>query len=176
MDKLEKFIKDNRNDLDPYDPSPEVWEKISHSISPVRRSYIFRISAAAVVMLAICSAVVMYGMYARANRNSSTESIAGDELREAEMFYNSMAGTLWQEAEPLLTGHPEIERELNTGLAQIDSICKDICKDLKDNIANSEVVEALIRNYRLRITLLEEMLDVLKQNESENEKKENNAL
>ena len=34
--------------------------------------------------------------------------------------------------------------------------------DLKDNVANQEVIEAIIENYRLRIAILEELLTELK--------------
>jgi hypothetical protein len=44
----------------------------------------------------------------------------------------------------------------------------EIRKDLNDNIANEEVVQALIRNYRLRIELLEDMLMLMKEKEAGN--------
>jgi hypothetical protein len=44
-----------------------------------------------------------------------------------------------------------------------------IRNDLKDNVASEEVIGALIRNYRLRIELLEDMLTLMKEKEADNE-------
>jgi len=52
-------------------------------------------------------------------------------------------------------------------MQKLVSILKDIRKDLKDNAANAEVVEALIRNYRTRVMILEEMLEILKEKQDE---------
>jgi hypothetical protein len=66
----------------------------------------------------------------------------------------------------MLAGFPDIRKEFLSDMSQIDSICTDIKKDLKDNVSNQEVIEALINNYRIKIQILEEMLDELKQNEN----------
>ena len=52
----------------------------------------------------------------------------------------------------------------------------DIKKDLKDNIANQDVIEALIQNYRIKINILEDMLTVLKANENNHEKEKSHEL
>jgi CRISPR/Cas system-associated endonuclease Cas3-HD len=93
-----------------------------------------------------------------------------------EIFYNSMASTLYLQAKPMLTGQPEIEKELDNDLARIDNICSEIKKDLEDNVANQEVIEALIRNYTIKIHILEDMLRILNENENKTEKRKYNEL
>jgi hypothetical protein len=87
-----------------------------------------------------------------------------------------MINTLYDEAKPLLTVRPEVEKELDSDMARIDSICTDIRNDLKDNVDNQEVIEALIRNYRIKIKILEDMLLILKKSEDENSKKESHEI
>ena len=72
------------------------------------------------------------------------------QLKETEIYYNNLANSLYREATPMLTRNPEIEKELSTDISQIDSICSEIKKDLKDNVANQDVIEALIQNYRIK--------------------------
>ncbi len=98
------------------------------------------------------------------------------QLKETEIYYNNLVNSLYKEAAPLLTNNPELKKELNTDMSHIDSICTDIKKDLKDNISNQEVVEALIQNYRIKIQILEDMLTVLKENENNPEKKKSHEL
>ncbi len=76
----------------------------------------------------------------------------------------------------MLARYPEIQKELFTDISQLDSICSEIKKDLKDNVANQDVIEALIQNYRLKISLLEDMLEVLKENEANPEKSNDHEL
>jgi hypothetical protein len=61
-------------------------------------------------------------------------------------------------------------------MAQLDSICTDLKKDLKDNIANQEVIEAMIQNYRIKLQLLEDMLKLLKENENKSENTKSHEL
>ncbi|MGD2034222.1 MAG: hypothetical protein PVF73_04140, partial [Bacteroidales bacterium] len=61
-----------------------------------------------------------------------------------------------------------LEEELQTDLSELDSIYEGLKDDLKDNIANHEVIEAMIQNYRLRIAILEDMLLFLDQEDEEN--------
>ena len=93
----------------------------------------------------------------------------------SKAMYN-LANSLYKEATPMLTRNPEIKKELVTDISQIDSICSEIKKDLKDNVANQDVIEALIQNYRIKIRLLEDMLTILKENEENPEKNNSHEL
>jgi hypothetical protein len=101
---------------------------------------------------------------------------ARQQLKEAEAYYTSQINNLCQEAEPMLTANPDLQEELNSDIAQIDSIYADLRKDLKDNIANQEVVEALVRNYTIKIKILEDMLEILRENENNGEKNKSHEL
>jgi hypothetical protein len=99
------------------------------------------------------------------NRNEDALIMkANPDLKETEIYYNNLVHNLYSEATPLLTGYPDLEKELLSDMSQLDSICTDIKKDLKDNVANQEVIEALINNYRIKIHILEDMLSILKEN------------
>ncbi|HAM10742.1 MAG TPA: hypothetical protein DCP74_10825 [Bacteroidales bacterium] len=76
----------------------------------------------------------------------------------------------------MLATNPELKKELNNDLLQIDSIYADLKKDLKDNIANQEVVEALIRNYTIKIKILEDLLAILRESETNAEKNKSHEL
>jgi len=176
MDNLEQFIRDNREELDKYNPSPEIWNRINRAVNPRRRSVRFRYSAAATVILVLGTTIILLV----ANQKKDPDYRAGNtiqpSLKETELYYNSLVNSLYREATPLMTSQPEVEKELKIDMAQIDSICADLKKDLKDNIANQEVIEALIQNYRIKIRLLEDMVNLLKQNEVEKDKNKSHEL
>lgn len=172
MDRLERFVRENREKLDMYEPSPGVWEKIEGKKIFISKKLFISLSAAAVLTLVLGTAMIIYSSAYRKNRLSDLSG----EIKEMELFYNSLANTLYMQAKPMLTGQPEIERELKNDLNRIDKICLDIKKDLKDNIDNQEVIEALIQNYTIKISILEDMLRILNENENNKEKQKSNEL
>ena len=176
MDRLEEHIRKNREDLDRYEAKPEIWNKIDNTLRKRRIPITGRRLAAASVIILLGISIFFYFSGNRElfeDRESSLDEIimkSNPHLQETEMYYNTLIKSLYQEATPLLTRHPEIEKEMITDITQLDSIRASIKKDLKDNISNQEVVEALIQNYRLKIRLLEEMLALLKDNEIDQKK------
>jgi hypothetical protein len=182
MDRLEEYIRKNREDLDRYSPSNEIWNRINRNIRKGRINRTRWLSAAAMIIVIFTTAALFY--LGEDKRNFGVISRNGDalimkanpDLKETEIYYNNLVNNLYNEATPLLTGYPDIEKELFSDLSQLDSICTDIKKDLKDNVANQEVIEALISNYRIKIHILEDMLSILKENENNLQKNDNHAL
>ncbi len=181
MDRLEEHIRRNREDLDRYKPSSDTWKIINKRLNNGKSKNSHWISIAAMVIVIIGSAVIFYKSPNRISRTSITtdnevNKQLNPELKEAEIYYNNLVNSLYKEATPLLTANPEMKKELAHDISQLDSICLDIRKDLKDNVANQEVVEALIQNYRVKIRLLEEMLIILKEDKDNLEKEKNYEL
>ena len=180
MDRLEEYIKKNRDSLDIREPAPEVWERIGKDLNSTRRPVRRWLSAAASVIVITGLSLFFYQL-GRNSVNSRMQTADADltarqQLIEAEAYYTSQINNLYLEAEPMLTANPDLKEELNSDIAQIDSIYADLKKDLKDNIANQEVVEALIRNYTIKIRILEDMLAILRENENNGEKNKSHEL
>ncbi len=129
--------------------------------------------AAVAVIVAGAAIAIIAGMLL-SSRSLNDPQVAA--VRETYRYYDEKIRTLYEEAEPLLTANPEISTELTLGLNELDSLSAQIIRDLDDNIASSEVIEALIGNYRLRIELLEDMLGLMKETGIETEKNTGNEL
>jgi len=172
MDKLEKFIRENRQDLDRYEPDQAIWnriEKINGRKVMFIPGYLMR---AAMIVLIAASSLLIYKITSGGNyrngKNIVSDSRFSPELTEAEIYYTSMANNLLEKAKPYMASNPVLESELMSEIAHLDSISGNIRKDLKDNISNQEVIEALIMNYRIKVRLLEEMLEILTEQEENN--------
>jgi hypothetical protein len=181
MDKLEDHIRKNREELDVYTPSPSVWNKIRRKIRKGYSPFTRWISIAAMVIVVLgTSLIVIIQGYFKADNgvagNNITASTGNSQLKESEIYYNNLLNSLYTEATPLLTANPEVQKELSYDISHIDSLCLEIKKDLKDNVANKEVVEALIQNYRIKIRLLEDILAILKEDGNDPEKKKDYEL
>ena len=181
MDKLEDYIRENRDSLDIREPSPEVWNRIGKDLKSDRKPLRKWLSFAAMVIAIIGISLFFYQLgRSSVNRNialsTNGDLPARQQLKEAEAYYTNQVNALYREAEPMLATNPELKKELNNDLLQIDSIYADLKKDLKDNIANQEVVEALIRNYTIKIKILEDMLAILRESETNAEKNKSHEL
>jgi hypothetical protein len=176
MDKLEEHIRKNREELDKYNPPAATWKRIKKDLG-IQKPMPKWISLAAMIVIILGTAIIFFKpQYRWADKENDSTARRYPQLKETEIYYNNLVNSLYKEAAPLLTNNPDVKKELNTDLSQIDSICTDIKKDLKDNISNQEVVEALIQNYRIKISILEDMLKVLKENENNPEKKKSHEL
>jgi len=201
MDELEKHIRSVRDELDIHEPGPDIWGRIRRDIpgneeapetfigiqeaggrdrsakAGIRgrrvqmRSAVW-LAAVAVIVAGVAIAIIA-GMLLRSQRLNDPQVAA---VRETSRYYDERIRTLYEEAEPLLTANPDISTELTLGMNELDSLSAQIIRDLDDNIASSEVIEALIGNYRLRIELLEDMLSLIKEEGIEAEKNTGNEL
>jgi len=182
MDKLEEHIRQNREDLDRYSPPAGIWRKIRKELKQEKFMMRGWLSIAAMLVVILGTAIILFRpVYRWSDTNNRKINNGGfaqndPQLKETEVYYNNLVNSLYKEAAPLLTNNPEIKKELNIDLSHLDSICVDLKKDLKDNISNKDVVEALIQNYRIKIRILEDMLTVLKDNDTIPEKMKSHEL
>jgi hypothetical protein len=87
---------------------------------------------------------------------------ASSPLKETEAYYTKLVNQRLEELKPIIAGCPSLAEELNYDMSELDSVYTDLKDDLRDNMANQEVIEAIIENYRLRIRILEDLLTEIK--------------
>jgi hypothetical protein len=185
-DKLEKYILDHREAFDDLEPDPAVWEKVD-----TRKAPVIRINWKDIAWKAAAVAVIFVASYYfhdyMASRNQSSPMMMGEkrreavpmvrELIEAEAYYSAQINTKKEEVFRLAGANPDIRQEVDLELVDLDQVYNELKEDLKDNADNKEVIEAMIQNYRLKLEILEDMLQALKQsNETPNEKDHKNAV
>ena len=179
-DKFEKFIQEKRDEFDILEPGDGVWSKIERNIKPKKvikwRMVVGR--AAAVIIIFAASYMVHDLIDGRRNeiskvKEKNKKELIIPEIQEAEVYYSNLINEKLNEIRPMLSDNPVIEEEITMDLNQLDSSYMALKRDLMDNIANQEVIEAMIQNYRLRLSILEDVLSQLKPEENDNNTKYN---
>ena len=176
-DKLEKFVLKNREEFDFYEPDSRIWNKIKSNIRSGKlinwRLILSR--AAAVLLIFIISYMINRFISEGFPRITlvKDKEIEIPELKEAENYYSGLLNEKLNEIKPILSACPALEEELIYDLNQLDSLYTELKSDLRDNIANQEVIDAMIQNYRLRISILEELLSEIKPDKDESDEKYN---
>lgn len=171
-DRLEKYVLEHRDEFDMLEPSDALWQGIEKKMRKGKkrsiRFYASRVAAVAAIF--IVSLIVQKFFLIEKNYYKEIP-----ELAEAESYYSGLINAKLEEVKPMLNDFPDIEQELNHDLSELDSVYKNLREDLKDNVANQEVIEAMIENYRLRIDILEEMMHFLDRQNEDNYKQNNTS-
>jgi len=179
-DNLEKYITDNREAFDMFEPSADLWNKISvtqekRKVIRLNTRLIWR--AAAVILIFLTGFLfqeIRYNSLKNAENQqlAQSEEVVIPELQETEAFFAHKVNEMMNEIESYAVNDPEIMEEVQYDMSELDSVYVDLKRDLKDNVANDEVIEAMIQNYRLKIKILEDLLTELKEINDENSTKE----
>ncbi len=170
-DRLEEFVRKNREAFDVHEPDPGLWLKIAPEQKKrgrVRHLTWLRYAAAIAIIFAGFSSGI-YFLTRQGTGNQDAYSEMYRELVESETYYNALAKEKYKELEPYLTSSPEIRDELNTDLEELDDIYLELRKDLKDDVDNPEVIEAMIQNYRTKVMILENLLEILKEKDNKHD-------
>ena len=61
-------------------------------------------------------------------------------------------------------------------MEELDEVYDELKEDLKDNASNPEVIEAMILNYKVKLEILEDLLEQLKAKENQDEEDESYSL
>jgi len=177
---IEQFISENRDQFDIYEPDPKIWDRI---ISHRRRTHLLALNwqgiiwKAAILVVVFLSAFLISEYMHRDEFSSletqgkyNTANLRIKEFEKAEQYYSTMVNDRLKEVQKYTSNNPEIDKQLNYDLKELDNIYSQLKKDLKDNISNQEVIEALVQNYRLKLQVLEDILSKFKDFDNDTDK------
>jgi hypothetical protein len=174
-DKLEKFVVDNRHDFGPDEGFPDVWAGVKKREAPdsansdVVRLWLTRAASVAIIFS------LAYAFFWLTNKPGSIDSVddpfslAMSELMEADDYYSAIITERKSELFELTQNSPSIRDDVDRDFADLDAILIELRVDLQDNADNAEVIEAMMQHYRLKLEILEDMLEQVKMNKSKNQ-------
>jgi len=198
VDEFEQFMEDHKQEFDFLETPPGVWEKIAEKQD--KTSSLFKVATWNKHLLRAAAVAVIFGIsfainYALFNINNEetiatskkTDTIITDsaalsqyvEYQEAETYFNMQVSHKIQELNSFADKYPDILKDLKHDMSEIDNQFNELKGDLNDRVANKEVVEAMMQTYQIKIKILENVLQLIKEQESkklENENSNENAL
>ena len=92
-DKLEKFVIDNRDGFDDFEPDPAVWAQVQNNIKPVRKISWVKIASrvAAVAVIFITSYVFHDFMSERKQSAILAEQADPEQIEEVNNYFEAQA-------------------------------------------------------------------------------------
>jgi hypothetical protein len=162
-DRLEEFIKENREAFDQYEPSDKVWEQISKSKRKSKTvkftTYFLRVAAVIAVAVLFSVVIIKTNVFNSDNLATQTDDPELRELIEAEAFYAGQVDEKMDEIRKCYVTFPEIKEEVETDLTELQEMYNVLKIDLKENISKKAVIEAMIENNRYRLKMVDQVLD-----------------
>lgn len=93
-------------------------------------------------------------------KQQSSDSLPS-ELIEATQYYAAQISKTRSLMKNCASYNKDIDKQVNADFDELDTEYNSLRNDLKDNIDNKEVLEAMILNYRTRLEILENIMQQL---------------
>ena len=162
-DALEKYIVEhkeefNQNKLDEHDKL-KLWSQISNALPdqtkktiPLWKSPMFRVAASIIVFVGCAFTFFMI------NQSSPNQQVVNQELYDIDNHYKLIVNNQIE----LIKNNPNFSNgDKEDFLSLIDDLDKEynnLKQELKEDINNQKIIEAIINNYRKKIELMQNLL------------------
>ena len=163
MDNFEKHIKDNRQAFDVHKVDKDkLWQGITSQLEegtqtkviPLWKSTRLRVAASIVFLMGLS----FMALFTFNTQSPSMDAYANEELLEIDMHYQYL---VYQQVE-LVKNHPKLsdrdKEEFLSFMDELDEEYKQLKLEMRNNLDNERVLEAIVENYKKRIELIENLL------------------
>ena len=163
MKKLEDFVREHRDDFDSKLPSPELWGKIEAQMEKKKPRVIslWKLSAAvaAILILAFVGTIFSNQQESEYKKYANISDPEIVNLLETEAYYAKKVSFQMKEIDKCYNIYPELKSDIESDLNELDNMYKELENDLNDNLYNREVIEAMIQNNRVRLEIVDRVLN-----------------
>jgi hypothetical protein len=175
-DRLERFVRDNREDFDSYEPSKDLWKKIEVQVAKqqptgkrlngkVVRFGGFRlgiaIAAGIAILLTVGYGAVMYSQipenFASLDLPPVYEKTYGKELVQ----FASLVEQKREELKALEKEDPQLYHQFDVELQALDKNYQNLKSELPQNPNPEELLKAMVQNLTMQIDLLNQQLQII---------------
>ncbi len=171
MDNFEKHIRAHQNEFDDHKADKEkLWARIESELAPPKvvplwKSRGFRIAASTLLLVGLG---IIIGFFAL-NATTEQTQLVDQELLDIDMHYKSLVSHQVK----LVQNHPNLSKEDKTEfLGFIDELDQEyelLRLEMNKNLDNEIVLEAIVKNYKKRIELIENLLNQINKSKTINE-------
>jgi hypothetical protein len=182
QNSFDDFIRRNRDAFDSQAPSDQLWDRIASEVnvshSGKRRlwfNHAKRYAAAAVIFLSVAAGLHIV-FFSSVEGEDLQTSLANKEINDVTYFYETEIQRKKEQVISLTVKTPAIEQEIEMDFEALDIALNELKADLDDDVANSEVLSAMIQNYRLKLQILEQILEFVEPTSIDNITEDENDI
>ncbi|MEL6986713.1 MAG: hypothetical protein AAGK97_02695 [Bacteroidota bacterium] len=174
--EIENFVQNNRTSFDSQKAHPRVWNEIEKSIigeaKIIKRAKLFKFIRLAAAACFLLIAGGFFGLTLFGNDENPNDKLNAQIPQYEEMneyYQNKIDNQLLQ-----LANYNINDEEVNHDLKQLD----EVFEELKTELINSEhenneaLINAMLKNYQTKISILEQVLQKVHTGESDKKLKD----
>ena len=188
-DRLERFVRDNREDFDTLEPGDALWGRIagqlgqepevpSKKVSAPRRwgtlYFDWRIAAGLVLALGISYLAYLNKEFG-VTRDPQVALTVPAYAREFTQ-YNQAIDEKRNELIRLTSDNPELYKEFATDLDRLEKSYKNLRSELPKAPNQETLIQAMIQNLQWQIDLLNQQLTILQRIKQADQRHENKTV
>lgn len=164
-DNIEQFIKDNREELDMYEPREGLWESIDEKLHKQKELKRWKYYvAAACLLLAVSVAVWLVPKSGQDKLEVAKAPVATPEVKQAEVYYASMIEEKRVELNRYCDTKPHLCVEFEKELDTLNRLYGQLKQEYNTTATDKEVVlQAMINNLQVQVQVLSQQLHIIQQ-------------
>lgn len=183
-DKLERFIRDNREDFDTEEPRPDLWSKIEQGITipqqkpddeaPRRLNSLGRSAnplfsrsspfdwriAASIAVLLLAGALLYVNQRYGVTQQPEVVAVSPAYAKEFAT-YTRLIDDKRLELKQMTGSNPALYQQFATDLDRLENSYQALKADLPANPNQEVLIQAMVQNLQLQIDLLNQQLEVI---------------
>lgn len=173
---MKDFIQQNKDSFDSFEPSEDLWGKIEkHSVKPVRMVSLASVLRVAAVAIILVGAGIFFLLQETeqpvvvAEPQPEEEQVVplslanlSSEMAEVEVYYTTQISERMLELDQY-----KVDPDMLLEIEFLQDDYEELKKELGQGADRTKIVEAMIENYRLRIEILELILNELKEHKND---------
>jgi len=161
-DEFKEYIAQHRQSYEiHHEDYDDLWKKIEGGLNKSKRKPRHLWKYAAALALLVLSTLLY-----KQQKNSNAIPA---ELAEAEIYYTPLIA---KKMTVIKAYHSEVDQVIIDDIEQLNQISNELKLDLKDQADNEEVVNAIIQNYRIKLQILDQILNEIEEKKDEEHKTE----
>ena len=179
--KLERYIKNNREEFETYEPSAKLWKGIEHQLDekfPETKKATFRWNSVSSLSKIAASLVILlgFGYFGlnkwQANQRENAELAALNPAYAKQVNqYTSFISEKREELKNLAAEDPALYQQFNAELKHLDESYKLLKAELPKNPNQEELLQAMLQNLQWQMDLLTQQLQIIqKMKKAKNDK------
>tara|TARA_R110002033_G_scaffold26394_5_gene60322 strand:+ start:37526 stop:38065 length:540 start_codon:yes stop_codon:yes gene_type:complete len=163
MTDFEKHIRENKLLFDEHKADrSKLWANIEKELGQKQPSKTIRLWKSPLLKIA-ASIFIALGIYTVVdfftNQNNPQQTVANYELQEIDMHYSNL---VQHQVELVQQSTKLTQEEKDEFLSFMDDLDEEYAQlkiEMGKNLANEQILEAIVNNYKKRIELMENLLD-----------------
>ena len=156
-DNLKQILENKRDDFEVYDLDKDrSWEAIREGLQRKEKSGKW------IWMKVAASVVLVLGLGVTFFAFQGGGSVISSEFQETQFYYQQII-----DSQMTLVRDQVEDPSVLEDLDALDKAFNELSQDLKDDVHNEEVISAMVDNYRLKLRILEKILEELEDKEED---------